>query len=94
MKYKLIMIYEIKITIDILLSKRLAIKISYFLTRCKAKAVPTMMMNTKNNVIPCNVSTKVKDDVSGKAESMTYLFPIIANKDPTLKPNRDSTLSA
>lgn len=76
------------------LSNLFAIETSYFLTKCKARTVPTIITNTKNKVTPCNVSTKVKDDVSGKAESMTYLLPITANNEPTLNPKRDSTLSA
>src|SRR5436190_9590686 len=57
-------------------------------------ALAAITATIKNRVIPCNISTKVKEEDSGKAESIIYLLPMTANKDPTLRPKRESILSA
>lgn len=53
-----------------------------------------MVINIDTKVNACNESTKVNVDDSGKMESIIYLLPTAANREPTLNPNLDSILSA
>ena len=84
------MMYSKSKTWATIISSLLASFILFFLTRFSEKAVAAIVENIKNNVSPCNVSTSVKEVDSGNDESIMYLLPTTANKDPTLKPKRES----
>ena len=79
---------------EILLSNCTAFSILFLLISLREYAFAAMIAIIKNNVMPCNVSTRVKEEDSGNDESMIYLFPITANNEPTLNPKRESILSA
>ena len=80
---------EIEIVAAIVLN-RLASFILSFLIKFNMDTVDTTTVRIKNSVIPCKVSTKVKEDDSGSDDSIIYLLPITANKAPTLNPKRES----
>ena len=57
------------------------------------KAAKAMVIKMETNVAPCKISTVVKEEDSGKYESMMYLLPTAANNPPTGNANLDSVCS-
>ena len=71
-------------------SKCLAFFILSCLINLSEIGVDVITIKIRNKVRPCNVSTSEKEVVSVKDESIIYLLPITANKEPTLKLKQES----